>query len=326
MALSKQPYFPLYVRDYMSDERLSFCSLGAVGLFFRLICIMHLSEQYGYYLINKNSLKNLARFSRKKDTRSGAEKGVLEGSKECSESAREALVNALSTQLSKSTSNTKTAVKNALNELIDAGILVLSENGFYQPEMVKMDELSQKKSISGKKGADVTNNKNKKKEKMCSQGSEDSDDSFANSFAMAKTLANSENEIEIENANENENELKNVSDSVLALVKARAGSRSELEMLTEWLRLRVKKGLPTTEKVVELNLEKLPTFASSCGMTVLEYLSETIRRGWCNFYEITKNEPKKAKNDQNAEKSSFSIDEFDDFTLGKYIIQKGENE
>ena len=314
----------------MSDERLSFCSLGAVGLFFRLICIMHLSEQYGYYLINKNSLKNLARFSKNKAVQSFAEKGIFESSKELFDDESDTLLNVLSTQLSKSISQPKNSVRKALNELIDAGILVLTDNGFYQPEMVKMDELSQKKSISGKKGAVATHGKNNKKEKMCSKGSEDSDDSFANSFAMAKTLANSENEIEIENANENENEieneLKNVSASVLALVKARAGSRGELEMLTEWLRLRVKKGLPTTEKVVELNLEKLPTLASSCGMTVLEYLSETIRRGWCNFYEITKNEPKKAKNDQNAEKSSFSIDEFDDFTLGKYIIQKGENE
>ena len=322
MALSKQPYFPLYVRDYMSDERLSFCSLGAVGLFFRLICIMHLSEQYGHYILNKNSLKNLARFSRKKDTRSGAEKGVLEGSKECSESAREALVNALSTQLSKSTSNTKTAVKNALNELIDAGILVLTDNGFYQPEMVKMDELSQKRAISGEKGVIA---KRKKKENLRSKGSND----FAEAFAIAKCEANSENEIEIENANENENEieneLKNVSASVLALVKARAGSEGELEMLLEWLKLRSKKGLPTTEKVVELNLAKIPTLASSCGLTVSEFLSETVRRGWCNFYEITKNESKKVKNDEKtAEKSSFSIEEFDNFTLGKYIVKKEE--
>lgn len=66
MALRNQPYFPLYVQDFLSDERLSECSAESTGVYIRLMCLMHKSETYGSILLkqkdkqNENKIKNFA--------------------------------------------------------------------------------------------------------------------------------------------------------------------------------------------------------------------------------------------------------------------------
>lgn len=47
MALRNQPYLPLYVKDFLTDEKLIECSAEATGVYIRLMCIMHSSENYG---------------------------------------------------------------------------------------------------------------------------------------------------------------------------------------------------------------------------------------------------------------------------------------
>ena len=46
MSLRNQPYIPLYVQDFMTDERLNECSAAANGVYIRLMCLMHKSEEY----------------------------------------------------------------------------------------------------------------------------------------------------------------------------------------------------------------------------------------------------------------------------------------
>ena len=43
MALRDQPYLPLYVQDFLTDEKLAECSAMATGVYIRLMCIMHKS-------------------------------------------------------------------------------------------------------------------------------------------------------------------------------------------------------------------------------------------------------------------------------------------
>jgi hypothetical protein len=53
MALRNQPYIPLYVQDFLTDEKLIECSAQSTGVFIRLICIMHKSEEYGTILLKQ---------------------------------------------------------------------------------------------------------------------------------------------------------------------------------------------------------------------------------------------------------------------------------
>lgn len=47
MALRDQPYIPLYVKDFTSDEKLRMCSPSAVGVYIFLMCILHREREYG---------------------------------------------------------------------------------------------------------------------------------------------------------------------------------------------------------------------------------------------------------------------------------------
>jgi hypothetical protein len=68
MALRDQPYLPLYVQDLLTDEKLIECSAQATGVYFRLICIMHKSEEYGKILLkqkDKQSTEPMINFAQK---------------------------------------------------------------------------------------------------------------------------------------------------------------------------------------------------------------------------------------------------------------------
>ena len=66
MALRDQPYLPLYVKDFLTDEKLMECSASATGIYIRLLCIMHKSDEYGVILLKQkdkqtdNQIKNFA--------------------------------------------------------------------------------------------------------------------------------------------------------------------------------------------------------------------------------------------------------------------------
>ena len=66
MALRSQPYIPLYVQDFMTDEKLSECSAESTGVYIRVMCIMHKSQEYGTVLLkqkdeqNPSKIKNFA--------------------------------------------------------------------------------------------------------------------------------------------------------------------------------------------------------------------------------------------------------------------------
>ena len=53
MALRDQPYIPLYVQDFMTDEKLSECSAESTGVYIRAMCIMHKSQEYGTVLLKQ---------------------------------------------------------------------------------------------------------------------------------------------------------------------------------------------------------------------------------------------------------------------------------
>lgn len=126
MALRDQPYIPLYVQDFMTDERLMECSAEATGVYIRLICSLHKSDPYGKILLKQkykqtdNQILNFA------------------------------------TQLAKHFPFGFAVIVAGFEELIHEGVIQIEGNFLLQKRMVKDGELSEKRAKSGKIGGKKT--------------------------------------------------------------------------------------------------------------------------------------------------------------------------
>lgn len=157
MALRDQPYFPLYVQDYLTDEKLNMCSASSQGVFIKILCIMHKSESYGKILFKQKFKQN------------------------------ESMIKNFALQISKQLPFDVQIIENALQDLIDEGVLNLSGDELLQKRMVKDGEISAKRSEAGKSGGGNPNLFKQKSKQIDKQNTE------------------YENENEIVNENEVEN-------------------------------------------------------------------------------------------------------------------------
>lgn len=122
MALRDQPYFPLYVNDFLSDEKLGECSAESTGVYIRLLCIMHKSEEYGTIkLKNKDKItsKSIANFSNK---------------------------------LSKLMPYDVETVERSLEELLLENVIKIEGDKIWQPRMVKDGHISEVRAKAGSAG------------------------------------------------------------------------------------------------------------------------------------------------------------------------------
>ena len=126
MALRNQPYFPLYVQDFLTDEKLIECSAESTGVYIRLLCILHKSEEYGKILLKQKDKQTL------KPVKNFAEK------------------------LLKQMPYTIEIITKSLQELIDEGVILIEGDILYQKRMVRDNEISVKRAESGKKGGEKT--------------------------------------------------------------------------------------------------------------------------------------------------------------------------
>lgn len=135
MALRDQPYLPLYVQDFLTDEKLVYCSASSTGVYIRLMCIMHKSVDYGKILLKqkfKQTVKQEKNFA--------------------SQLALQLPYNLLE-------------VENAITELVNEGVLQISGDILFQPRMVRDFDISEKRSSSGSLGGITTQNKIRKTKK-----------------------------------------------------------------------------------------------------------------------------------------------------------------
>jgi uncharacterized protein YdaU (DUF1376 family) len=122
MALRDQPYLPLYVQDFLTDEKLMECSASATGIYIRLLCIMHKSEEYGVVLLKQkdkqtdNQIKNFA------------------------------------LKLAKYLPYSTEEIMSGLSELLNEGVLQNGGDKLSQKRMIKDNEISLVRSDAGKKG------------------------------------------------------------------------------------------------------------------------------------------------------------------------------
>jgi len=181
MALRNQPYFPLYVQDFMTDEKLNECSAKANGIYIRLMCIMHKSEEYGTILLKQKYKQNESKNSSKIEANNQTEKNICL---------------CFAYQLSKNMPFSIAEIEEGLSELLAEKVVYIDGDKLIQKRMQKDGIISDKRSSAGSKGGKKSTSKRQK-------------ENFASDFAQANSEANSkqnhENEVEYENEVETEN-------------------------------------------------------------------------------------------------------------------------
>lgn len=126
MALRNQPYIPLYVQDYLTDEKLNECSPATQGVYIKLLCVLHKMDEYGTILLKQsdkqtsNQIKNFA----------------------C--------------KFAKQIAFSVEIIESALNELIANGVMTINGDILFQKRMVKDNGISVVRSEAGKKGGEKT--------------------------------------------------------------------------------------------------------------------------------------------------------------------------
>lgn len=165
MALRDQPYLPLYIQDFLTDEKLSECSAESTGVYIRLMCLMHKSRTYGTILLKQKDKQN-----------------------------DEQILN-FALKLVRQMPYSVDVIKRSLEELLEEDVVTLDGDCLFQKRMVKDAKLSDIRASAARqrgtrsKNLTVANGFDKK---------------FAIAKTTSKPLANTEIESENENETEND--------------------------------------------------------------------------------------------------------------------------
>ena len=87
-----------------------------------------------------------------------------------------------------------------------------------------------------------------------------------------------------------------------------------LSLLNDWLDNRKSKHLAMTESSIKLNLNKLDKLASESNMSVKDYLTEVVCRGWGSFFVIKEFNKPMQKAEQQV-KASYDINELENYSM-----------
>lgn len=126
MALRNQPYIPLYVQDFLTDEKLIECSALATGVYAKTMCVMHKSEVYGTILLKQKDKQ------------------------------KEKQVENFALKLAKFLPWSLDVIIEGLEELLFEGVLFIEGDFLKQKRMIKDGNISDKRAIAGSKGGKKT--------------------------------------------------------------------------------------------------------------------------------------------------------------------------
>ena len=219
MSLQNSPYLPLYVKDFMSDEKLSECSASANGVYIRLMCMLHKSEPYGKILLKE-----------KYKTDSNA----------CMNFA---------SMLARHMPYTVKEICEGLTELLYNEVVYIVGDYLFQPRMVKLGEISEKRAVAGKKGGEKT-------------------------FCSSKTKSKIEANEKIEEDVEKDKEVKKFS-----FLKELVGLGVDRKIAEEWIKVRKNKKLTQTETA----FNKLKDEIDRSGMSANDCITLCVERSWGGF-------------------------------------------
>ena len=128
MARKDLPYLPLYVQDFLTDEKLMECSASATGVYIRVMCVLHKCNPYGKYLLKQKDKQN------------------------------DNQINNFALKLAKHLPYSLSEILHGLNELVDEDVLQIDGDFLIQKRMVNDGILSVSRSLSGRKGGLETQN------------------------------------------------------------------------------------------------------------------------------------------------------------------------
>ena len=126
MALTNQPYLPLYVKDWLTNNKLKLCSPGAHGLLINIMCVLHKEDSYGRILLNqkfKQSDKQIKNFA---------------------------------SMFAKLLPFSEAEIERYLEELVSEKVLYIDDHYLYCDRMERDALLSKTRSATGKLGGDKT--------------------------------------------------------------------------------------------------------------------------------------------------------------------------
>lgn len=133
MALRDNPYLPLYIQDFMTDEKLAECSPHATGIYIRIMCLMHKSEQYGMLFL-KDKYKE-----------------------------SENIHHNFALMLVRHMPYTVDEIEIGISELIDNNVLYYEGNYLCQKRMISDYDLSNKRALAGANGGNAARYTSKRK-------------------------------------------------------------------------------------------------------------------------------------------------------------------
>lgn len=122
MALRDQPYFPFYVQDYLTDEKLNNCSASSQGVYVKLMCLFHKSENYGGILFKQKDKQLLS------------------------------MMDNIALKCAKLLPFDFETIKTAIAELIEEKVLHFENDILFQKRMVRDFAISEARAAAGKKG------------------------------------------------------------------------------------------------------------------------------------------------------------------------------
>jgi len=129
LALRGQPYIPLYVQDFMTDEKLNECSAESTGVYIRIMCVMHKSQEYGTILLKQ------------KDKQSGS------------------MIRNFACKLQRQMPYQVDVIERSLAELVEEEVLTIDGDVLMQKRMVKDGKLSEIRASAGSKGGKTAQGK-----------------------------------------------------------------------------------------------------------------------------------------------------------------------
>lgn len=242
MALRNQPYLPLYVQDFMTDEKLAECSAQTTGVYIRIMCIMHKSDEYGKILLRQNQRQ----------------------------SSRQ--VENFAAKLAIHLPYSYDVILSAIEELLEFKILSIDDGALCQKRMIKDNQISETRALAGAKGASTTNNKPQKT------------NNFADTFAAAKSAANTENENEYEIKSDNTTKIKNKLDFsfVEDFMKA---------PFMEWIEYKAaKKKTYKTQKSLQACYSEMKKLSKENPELAIRIVNKSMANNWDGLFELKSNE------------------------------------
>lgn len=145
MALRDQPYLPLYVQDFLTDEKLNECSAEATGVYIKIMCVMHKSKTYGKILLRQNYQQIL-------------QQTVQQSGRQSPEFCRK-FAELIGEQLARHLPFSAEIIGNSVSELLSENVLFIEDYFLCQKRMIWDNYLSNMRSEVGKKGAEASNRK-----------------------------------------------------------------------------------------------------------------------------------------------------------------------